>query len=88
MKFRFGMKYRLRVYHLNKSGVSRYDFFDKVAAWEHYHMYTEDVTRGFFDRVEMWWRDVQTVATGLEGEQVWQLVQQFPKRIDNGSCKD
>ena len=78
MKYRFAMKYRLRVYQLNKSGVSRYDFFDKVAAWEHYHKFTEEVTHGYFDRVEMWRRDFQTVATGLEGEQVWQLVQQFP----------
>ena len=74
-------KYRLRVCHKNASGTSRFDFprTGKVAAWNHYHLYECDVERGYFDRVEFWERSDHVVATGEEGEEVWQLVQTAPK---------
>lgn len=73
-------KYRLRVYHKNGSGISKFDFprSSKVVSWEHYHLYESDVMAGYYDRVEYWERR-DWIATGEDGEEVWQLILSYPR---------
>lgn len=71
------MRYKLVVRHIGKH-VSRYEFTGATAAWHHFETYKRDTVDGFYLGCEMWKRRDGVVATGLPGEQVWELVERFP----------
>jgi len=70
-------EFKIRVRHLGLH-VSRFDFFDRVAAWNHYEAYRRDTEAGFFQAVEIWERQYGVVATGEAGEIVWKKLAEFP----------
>ena len=70
-------QFKIRVRHLGHS-VSRFDFFDRVVAWNHYEAYRRDTEAGFFEAVEIWERQYGVVATGEHGEIVWRKLGEFP----------
>jgi len=75
------MKYKIVVRHLG--GHTSVYKFPRDAKWgDHFVMYRDDVASGFYQWVELWKRTA-AVATGEPGEELWDLVERFPRRVDN-----
>ena len=77
------MRYKIIVRHHGGS-VSRYEFPWQSSWSDHYMLYKDEVSKGFYRSVELWKR-VNVVATGEPGEQVWQLVERFEDGVDYGT---
>lgn len=72
------MRWKLRV--KDKAGNTHvHRFPDAEAAYRHWTLYQSDIDRGFYEHQEMW-KLTKLHATGDDGEEVWQLVQMYPKR--------
>ena len=73
------MKWKIRVKD-KRGNIHVHRFSDKVAAWNHYELYRQDIDAGYYTYVEMWVRNFSIVATGEVGEQVWTLREAYPQK--------
>ena len=77
------MRYKIIVRHHGGS-VSRCEFPWQSSWADHFMLYKEDVSKGFFRSVELWKR-INLVVTVEPGEQVWSLVERFEDGVDDGT---
>ena len=77
------MRYKIIVRHHGGS-VSRYEFPWQSNWADHFMLYKEDVSKGFYRSVELWKR-INLVVTGEPGERVWSLVERFGDEVDYGT---
>jgi len=68
------MKWKMRVKD-KRGNWHVHRFVHSEAAYRHWLLYHLD---GTCERMEMWKLTPNVVATGLPGEQVWNLVQTWP----------
>lgn len=71
------MKWKLRVRD-TRGNIHTHRFCNAEAAWRHWVLYSLDAKEGYYEWIEMWKRSRDVVATGEQGEEVWQLQMRYP----------
>jgi len=47
---------------------------------DHFEMYKRDTDAGLYLGVELWRRRFGVVATGIPGEELWEIVERYPEK--------